>query len=133
MQLMLSTDIALRSLILLGNNKISMTIQDMAKALDVSKTHLMKVVMTLVAANYLTSERGRNGGIRLGLAPSEVLIGDIVKLMEANLALVICMKEGVSNEVCPLLPGCRLKNVLQQAQNAFFNSLQQTTLAELIV
>ena len=70
MQLMLSTDIALRSLILLGNNKISMTIQDMAKALDVSKTHLMKVVMTLVAANYLTSERGRNGGIRLGLAPS---------------------------------------------------------------
>jgi Rrf2 family nitric oxide-sensitive transcriptional repressor len=132
MQLMVSTDIALRTLIYLGQKGAPATIQEVATAFGISKTHLMKVAMTLVGAGLLVSERGRNGGIRLALDARDISIGSVVRLMENNLALVACMKEGAAPDSCPLLPRCRLKGVFHQAQNAFFSSLDQSRLADLL-
>lgn len=132
MQLNLSTDIALRTLIYLGQKNASATIQEVADAFAISKTHLMKVVMALVAANLLLSERGRNGGIRLALDAHDISVGEVVRLMENNLALVSCMKEGSSNDTCVLLPRCRLKKAFARAQEAFFDTLNQSTLADLL-
>lgn len=132
MQLMVSTDIALRTLIYLGQKKAPATIQEVATAFGISKTHLMKVVMTLVGAGLLVSERGRNGGIRLALEARDIPIGTVVRLMENNLALVACMKDEVAPDSCPLLPRCRLKGVFHRAQDAFFSSLNQSSLADLL-
>jgi len=132
MQLMLSTDIALRTLIYLGQKQEVATIQEVADCCNTSKTHLMKVVMALVAANFLVSERGRYGGIRLAATPDSIVIGDVVRLMESNLALVACMKEEAPDDVCPLRPHCRLTKTFKQALDAFFNALDKTTLADLL-
>lgn len=105
---------------------------EISAAFDISKTHLMKVVMTLVAANYLNSIRGRNGGIQLGANPQNISVADIVRLMESNLGLVVCMKAGSTNDICPLLPRCKLKKVLIKAQNSFFDSLEKSSLADLL-
>lgn len=129
---MVSTDIALRTLVYLGQKKDSATIQEVATACNISKTHLMKVVMTLVGAGLLVSERGRNGGIRLALDACDISIGSVVRLMENNLALVACMKDGAAPDSCALLPRCRLKGVFTRAQDAFFSSLDQSRLAELL-
>jgi Rrf2 family nitric oxide-sensitive transcriptional repressor len=91
MQLMVSTDIALRTLIYLGHKNETATIQGISDDLAISKTHLMKVVMSLVNAGYLASDRGRNGGVRLGMSAQDISVGDVVRLMETNLALVVCM------------------------------------------
>ncbi len=132
MQLMVSTDIALRILIYLGHNNKTATIQDASDDLAISKTHLMKVVMTLVSAGYLASDRGRNGGVRLGMMARDISVGDVVRLMETNLALVVCMKEDAAPDVCPLLPRCRLKKLFVKAQETFFATLDQSTLADLL-
>lgn len=132
MQLMVSTDISLRTLIYLGRKNAPATIKEIAEASNVSKTHLMKVVMTLVAANFLSSERGRNGGVRLGLEPHEISVGAVVRLMETNLALVDCMKDGSTSAACPLLPKCNLKNVFAKAQQAFLTTLDESSLADLL-
>jgi Rrf2 family nitric oxide-sensitive transcriptional repressor len=132
MQLTVSTDIALRTLIYLGRKNDVATIQEIADAFDMSKAHLMKVVMTLVSANLLISERGRNGGVRLALDAQDILIGDVVRLMENSLALVACMKDDIEPDSCPLLPRCRLKKVFQQAQDSFFATLDQNSLADIL-
>ena len=132
MQLNLSTDIALRTLIYLGKCSGTATISEVSDAFDISKTHLMKVVMTLVAANLVVSERGRNGGIRLALNPHNISVGAVVRLMENNLALVVCMKEGATNEVCPLMPNCKLRKLFFSAQNAFLPLLDGSTLADIM-
>lgn len=132
MQLNVSTDIALRTLIYLGRKNELATIQEIADACNISKAHLMKVVMALVANNLLTSERGRNGGVRLALEAADISIGAVVRLMENTLALVVCMKEDAANEACPLLPGCRLKGLLSKAQDAFFVTLDQGSLADIM-
>lgn len=132
MQLMVSTDIALRTLIYLGQKKDFATIQEVATACNISRTHLMKVVMTLVGANLLVSERGRNGGIRLALDARNISVGAVVRLMENNLALVACMRDGAPPDSCALLPRCRLKGVFREAQDAFFASLDRSSLSDLI-
>ena len=132
MQLTVSTDIAMRTLIYLGRKNELATIQEIADAFNISKAHLMKVVMTLVAEKFLISERGRNGGVRLALKASDISIGSVVRLMENSLALVACMKEDAAKDACPLLPNCRLKGVFTKAQNAFFASLDQNSLADIL-
>lgn len=132
MQLNLSTDIALRTLIYLGQKKAPATIGEIAVAYGIAKTHLMKVVMTMVARDLVISERGRNGGIRLAHAPSSITVGKVVRLMEPDMALVFCMQEGVKDDACPLLPACRLKKTFHAAQVAFLKALDQTKLSSLI-
>jgi Rrf2 family nitric oxide-sensitive transcriptional repressor len=132
MQLTLSTDIALRTLIYLGRKNDFATIQEVADANNISKTHLMKVVMALVAENILMSERGRNGGIRLATDARNIPISAVVRLMENSIALVPCMKLESSRDECPLQPDCRLQGVLRQAKRAFFTSLEQNSLADIL-
>ncbi len=132
MQLNLTTDIALRTLIYLGQKNEPATIAEVSESFDIVKTHLMKVVMQLVAAGVVISERGRNGGIRLARDASEIVVGDVVRLMESNLALVYCMKEDASPDCCPLLPSCRLMKLFFNAQKAFMDTLDGNTLADLL-
>ncbi|HEY6095216.1 MAG TPA: Rrf2 family transcriptional regulator [Gallionellaceae bacterium] len=130
MQLTVTSDIALRTLINLAQRDEPVTISTVAEECGVAKSSLMKVVMTLVSANLVVSERGRNGGISLARDASEITIGSVIRLMEKSLALVECMKDTPS--YCPLLPKCRLKVELYAAQEAFFDRLDQTTLADLL-
>jgi len=132
MQLNLSTDIALRTLIYLGQKDGPATIAEVSDAFDIVKTHLMKVVMQLVAAGVVVSERGRNGGIRLARDASEIVVGDVVRLMENNLALLYCMKEDAIDDCCPLMPNCRLRKLFFNAQKAFLDTLDGSTLADLL-
>jgi Rrf2 family nitric oxide-sensitive transcriptional repressor len=90
----------------------------------------MKVVMTLVSANVIVSERGRNGGISLAQDARDISVGSVIRLMENSLALVECMKDSMSS--CPLLPRCRLKRVLHEAQAAFFTTLDTCSVADLL-
>ena len=132
MQLNLSTDIALRTLIYLGQKDAPATIAEVAEAFDIVKTHLMKVVMALLSANLVVSERGRNGGIRLAREARDIAIGDVVRLMENNLALLYCMKEDATNDDCPLMPNCRLRKLFFNAQKAFLDTLDGSSLADLL-
>ena len=130
MQLTVSSDIALRTLIYLGHKNAPATITEVAEACRISKSSLMKVVMTLVGANLVVSERGRNGGISLARDAKDISVGSVIRLMENSLALVECMKDSPSS--CPLLPECRLKSVFYSAQEAFFATLDKSTLADLL-
>lgn len=131
MQLTVSSDIALRTLIYLAKKGDTATIQEMADAYDMAKSHLMKVVMILVGAGLVLSVRGRYGGISLARPAERITVGEVVRLMENNLALVVCMRDDADRNTCPLLPRCKLKKALRRAQNAFFAELDQTTLAEI--
>ncbi|MFA5824509.1 MAG: Rrf2 family transcriptional regulator [Gallionellaceae bacterium] len=130
MQLTVSSDIALRTLIYLGRKNAPATIAEVAEECQISKSSLMKAVMTLVGANLIVSERGRSGGISLAQNAKDISAGSVIRLMENSLALVECMKDNPSS--CPLLPRCRLKRVLNEAQEAFFTTLDKSSLADLL-
>lgn len=124
------TDYALRVLIHLGANPERLvTIAEISECFSVSRSHLMKVVNQLVREGFVTGLRGKGGGLRLARATDMIVVGDVVRRMEGKIELVECF--GDANQ-CLLASDCRLKNSLAKALNAFFSSLDEVSLADLV-
>ncbi len=124
------TDYSLRVLIYLSlHEEERVTIKEVAQCYDISKNHLMKVVQELSIKGYLTSTRGKNGGIKLGRDPSQINVGELVRMNEQDSTLVECFGEGNS---CVITPACQLKQMLSEAMESFFKSLEKYTLADLV-
>lgn len=124
------TDYSLRVLMYLAlNGEHLATIAEIAESYRISKNHLMKVVQELNNKGYLTAIRGKNGGLRLSGPPEAINIGALVRDTEQDLALVECFEGGSG---CIISPACRLKGVFHEALEAFFRTLDQYTLADLV-
>ncbi|MGH8808294.1 MAG: Rrf2 family transcriptional regulator, partial [Noviherbaspirillum sp.] len=79
------TDYSLRTLMYLGMNRDRLaTIQDIADAYGISKSHLMKIVQQLGQAGLVETIRGRSGGLRLGKEPEQINIGEVVRNTEPD-------------------------------------------------
>src|SRR5690554_6336375 len=137
MQLTRFTDYTLRVLISVGLNdkrggKRGVTIGEISAQYGISRNHLMKVVQHLARAGYLETLRGKGGGLRLGVAASEIRLGDVVREAEGGFHIVPCFgPEGP--DACAIAPACVLKNVLGTALGAFLEVLDRYTLEDLLV
>lgn len=88
---------------------------------------MVKIVHNLAKLGVINSSKGKGGGIALAQAPKEINIGD---KLEPNFYMAECFNQSLKN--CILLPDCKLKSILGNALQAFFNELNQHTLADVI-
>ncbi|MES2163333.1 MAG: Rrf2 family transcriptional regulator [Pseudomonadota bacterium] len=131
MRLTSFTDYTLRTLLYLGSHRDRLvTIQDIADAHAISKNHLMKVVYQLGLSGMVETVRGRNGGLRLKLAPSEINLGSVVRASETDFHMAECF-DRVNNH-CPLSGDCRLQHALAEATFAYLKVLDAQTLETLL-
>ena len=131
MRLTVYTDFSLRVLMFLALKGDGLaTIAEIAKAYGISKNHLMKVAHQLGVAGYVETVRGKGGGLRLARQPQDIVIGEVVRRTEPDMALVPCF---VPNDTsCTILPSCALRGALSGARNAFLSALDGHTLADLV-
>jgi Rrf2 family transcriptional regulator, nitric oxide-sensitive transcriptional repressor len=130
MRLTLSTDYALRLLMLVGLEPDRLvTIEEVADRFHISKNHLMKVAYQLGQAEYLETVRGRNGGLRLKKAPDQIAVGDVVRTMEPDFAVVEC-EDPIG--FCKITPACALRAAMREAVQAFITKLDEYTLEDLL-
>ncbi len=130
MRLTSFTDYSIRVLIYLAvSHDEQPTIGEIADRFGVSKNHLMKVVNKLSKRDYLTALRGKNGGLRLNIAPADIKIGTLIRELEHDLALTECLS---NNDQCILTPCCELKTVLSEALQSFFSTLDNYTLEDIL-
>lgn len=130
MKLTQYTDYALRVLMYLGVRREGLaTITEISERYGVSRNHVMKVVFDLGRLEYIETVRGRHGGLRLRRDPEDINVGELVRQMESNFALVECL--GADNTCC-LSPVCVLRGVVSEALEAFLEVLNHYTLADLI-
>ena len=106
------------------------TIAQIATSYGISKNHIMKVVYELGVAGYIETVRGQNGGMRLGRAPADIVVGDVVRRTEPDLALVPCFAPVSAG--CVITPACKLRLALHQARSAFLAVLDGYSLADLV-
>ena len=124
------TDLSLRLLMYLAVKPDGLaTIQEVAGRYGVSRNHLMKVAQQLVKTGFVDSVRGHGGGLRLQRAPTQIRVGEVVRVTEDDFRMVECFEAGRSS--CTLLPACRLKGVLGEALAAYLAVLDKYTLADL--
>ena len=105
------------------------TIEEVADRFGISKNHLMKVAYQLGQAGYLETVRGRNGGLRLGKAPGQILVGENVRKMEPYFAVVECQNPA---GYCRIAPCCTLRSAMGEAVQAFLEKLDEYTLEDLL-
>jgi Rrf2 family nitric oxide-sensitive transcriptional repressor len=131
MRLTSFTDYGLRVLMrLAGAPGRAFTTAALAAEFRVSRNHLAKVVSTLAAAGLLDTRRGGGGGAMLAVRPEDIRLGDVVAMLEADQALVECFATG--GAACTLMPQCRLKTRLAEAEAAFIRDLNHSTLADCV-
>ena len=106
------------------------TIAEVAQSYGVSKNHLMKVAYQLGVAGYIETIRDRSGGLRLAKSPKTIILGEVVRRTEPDMALVPCFKP--IDAFCAIQPSCVLSGALQRAQAAFIDVLDSYSLNDLV-
>jgi Rrf2 family transcriptional regulator, nitric oxide-sensitive transcriptional repressor len=125
------TDYALRMLMYLAVKGDGLsTIAEVAEAYGISKAHLNKVAHQLGLAGYVATARGRGGGLRLARPAERIGLGDVIRRIEPDMALVPCFEP--VHAPCPIVPACGLRGVLYEARQAFLAVLDRYSLADLV-
>ncbi len=130
MRVTIRTSLALRALMYCAVNPGRIVRKhDIAEACKVSENHLAQVVHALGQQGFLSTLRGRSGGLTLGRPMAEITVGQVFRALEAAVPLTEC-QAGIGD--CPLRGCCRLRCVLAEALDAFYARLDQMTLADLV-
>lgn len=131
MRLTIRTNLAMRTLMYCAVNE-GRTVRKhaVAEACAASENHLAQVIHGLALAGFLTTQRGRSGGLRLARPAAQITVGSVLRTFEAGVPFAECMESGGGN--CPLRACCRLKCVFAAALEAFYASLDRVTLADLV-
>ena len=109
-----------------------MSIAAMSKASSVPMPYLEQLIGPLRRAGLVESTRGARGGYRLTRSPETVKIGDVYRVMEGPVAPMECVSEDLTEQVCPLIDGCETRPVWLRMRDAIAETLDSTTLADLI-
>ncbi len=125
------TNIAIRLLMYCAANPERLvTKSEIAECCNISENHLAQVINQLSQLDFLSTQRGRNGGMTLALPASDIRIGEIFRHIEGGLPIAECFAD--ADNTCPLSDACRLKLALADAAAAFYASLDEITLDSLI-
>lgn len=130
MRLTSLTDYAMRLLIHLAQHPDRLcTIAEVARTYAISEAHLMKITHQLALAGWIETVRGKGGGMRLARSPKDIVLGEVVRSMETDFALVECFATGGN---CMLTGNCGLTGVLEGALDSFMRHLDGYTLADIL-
>ena len=130
MRLTRQTNYAMRILMYCAANPDRLSrIPEIAGAYSVSELFLFKILQPLVEHGMIETVRGRNGGVRLGRAASDITLFDVVRATEESFAMAECFE---SDAECPLIDNCALNSALREALGAFFDVLGRYTIADLV-
>lgn len=123
------TDYCLRTLMYLASRKERVRAQDVADFFQISATHVAKVVQLLARWKLIRSVRGMGGGIELSRQPDEIRLSDVVLASEGNLHLLECVG---TDDVCVIQKYCKLRDVLNKAEQLQLEYLQTVRLSDVI-
>ena len=130
MQLTRYTDFGLRVMMYLTQSDgrdMPATIPEIAARFGVSRHHMVKVVHFLATEGWVSTARGKGGGLRLARPAAEYPVGDLVRALEHQGPLINC-----AEPPCALNGSCRLSGVLADSLQGFYDSLNRHSLADLV-
>jgi len=108
--------------VLSANWPRAMKAADLAVRTGITFQNVQKTANTLARAGLIEAERGRHGGLRLGIAGREMPVAAIVRVFEPTDCPVGFLPHGEPHDP--------LAKLMFQAHRGFFQPLETTTLAD---
>ncbi len=98
--------------------------KEVAARQELSLKYIERIMPVLVKNGYAEGVHGKGGGYRLGKDPSDVRVGDILRLTEGDLAPVSCME--CTDGGCERADSCLTRPMwtrFQQIVNDYFDGI----------
>lgn len=132
MRLSAYTDVCLRTLMVLGAHGVGqLTTRQIAELIHVPYNHVTKAVAELGGLGALEVTRGRHGGASITEQGLQMNLGSLLRTLDWREDVVDCTTHDAAHD-CPMVGGCRLRGALRQARDAFYASLDNLTVAEVV-
>jgi len=120
----------LRAIIYLAKSKKKVCpLKEISEAERISFDFLEKIISELREAGFVRAKKGMKGGYYLAQKPEKINIGEMIKVLEGEIALVKCTTPRKS---CPREKKCLAKNFWEKFQDSLISALDSMTLADLI-
>lgn len=128
MQLRITTDYAIRSLLYLAQESSCVNCAQISDATQIPRGYLQKLLMDLKNAGIVETYQGGNGGYALSRPPEQISLAEIMEVFERSSRVNVCLEKNYSGSCkqdCPIRTFCEgLQNVLDYYTGS-------TTLADL--
>ena len=112
-----------------GEGPISLT--SISERQDISLSYLEQLIATLRKAGYVKSVRGAQGGYELNILPSEITVGDVLLVLEGQLAPVSCVKNDNSAH-CNKSGECVTRSVWEKIHISISNVVDSISLQDMV-
>ncbi|MEA4926857.1 MAG: Rrf2 family transcriptional regulator [Syntrophomonadaceae bacterium] len=131
MQITRQSEYAIKTLIELGMVPYGQLISSkvISQRHDIPEEFLHKTIQILSRAGLVVTQRGVQGGVRLGRPLTDITVADVIEAMEGPVAINVCLSPGYH---CPNMGMCKVRAVLNSAQKAMLTELNKKSLAEII-
>ena len=93
-------------------------------------TTISKILTKLTKANITNSIRGVAGGYKLMMKAEDISIGDIIDIIDGQVALTVCVEED-KNHCCELESMCPSQGNWQIINNTIREALNSVSIAEM--
>lgn len=107
-------------------------LRDIAERQGVSDHYLEQLFSSLRKAGLVRSVRGTKGGYELVGDPSEVTVGDILRVLEGPIGPVECVEDEDSLTHCDRGDVCATRLFWRRLHDAIASVVDGTTLADLV-
>jgi Rrf2 family protein len=104
-------------------------VKDIARRQEVSRPYLEHLMAPLIAAGLVKTTRGARGGVLLLRSPSEINLGEIIRLLEGSIAPVDCVNDP---KLCHRSGSCVTRDIWIEMKVAMSQVLDSTTLQDLV-
>lgn len=108
------------------NNSLT-TLKELSETTAVPQPYLEKLLGLLKKGGLVTTERGVAGGYKLSKAPSETTIGEILRVLENDLAFAECSNSAKCGNL-----NCPNQNIFRVVYDRLNSVLDDLTLQDMI-
>lgn len=130
MQITRETDYAIRCVLHLAESPGKrMMVDEIARAKQIPKSFLAKILQKLVKAGIVRSFRGVKGGFSLAKSPEGISLLEVIVTIEGTVALNRCV---VNRRLCSLSDICSVHPVWMQISEMVRRQLGRCTFAKLL-
>lgn len=105
-------------------------LKEISKREGISFDYLEKIFSKLEKAKLIKSKKGVQGGYFLAKKPSKIKLGEIIRALEGEVALVKCIAKQ-KKFLCPRGGECLTRNFWKKIQDSLNKTLDSLTLADL--
>lgn len=132
MRISRKAEYALRALVAIARQPRSWGISELSARENIPVKFLEQILLSLRHAGLLSSKRGVGGGYALRRAPSEISVGEVIRVLDGPVALVACAAEQAGAPcTCPDRRTCAVRLVMTDVRREITALLEARTIEEM--